>query len=163
MKPTMLMSSVLFSLAASLAGCASTRAEGPAPQTASSITADGTHRQCPMPVPGTQVSERDVEGGAALVFTSTSDQLSRLRENARNIANVYNYRDTGEAIDAPSKPQLAPTDTYIAMPQVDVTLAETADGAKILLHPKDPAHLATVRARANIDASRISQGQCITL
>lgn len=171
MKTPSVLLTLLVGLTASAAvtACGSASTAAPEPATAASAATStpaapqARRSHCPMPVPDTSVSERDIEGGAALVFTTGSDELDQLRENARNIADVYNHRDQGEPLDEPTQAQVAPTDDYMAMPQVDVAVTEIDRGAQLELHPKDPATLASVRARANIDASRIASGQCIVL
>ncbi len=76
-----------------LAACASSQKPpevtqtGQAPESAGS--AQTRNHACPMAVEGTVVEAADIEGGSALVFTTTGD-VGELRQRVTQMAEIHN-------------------------------------------------------------------------
>lgn len=110
---------------------------------------------CPMPVAGTTVEASDVDGGAALTFTTTTD-VGELRQRVRRMAELHNTHPAREQRPAPSS-------EGAAQGPIPASIANSVDvenGAQLTLVPKSPSELATLREHARQHAGKITRGDC---
>lgn len=150
MSPTQ---SIFFSAALALAGAACTSSSAAAPT-------GGMHRgmkgesgaHCPLAVANTTVNAEDVEGGAALVFSTTGD-VAELRARVGKLAAHHNAMHDGDA----SKPE------GMMMKDVPLSTARTEEvdaGARMILTPKSPDDVEALRAHLRERAVAMKAGQC---
>lgn len=99
---------------------------------------------CPMKVEGTNARAEQVEGGAAMAFTTTGD-VAELRERVKKMANMHNGM-----MDSPS----------MKMPAATAQVEEIEGGARLVLQPKDPAELTALRQHLEKHAAKMNSGQC---
>ncbi|MCA9529561.1 MAG: hypothetical protein KC543_05460 [Myxococcales bacterium] len=172
-----------LSLVAALAGCASTSGATGEPTTSAATTpAAGTAaggyardgqagrmaRTCPMRVPGTTVVAADVDGGAALTFTTTEGDVAELRRRVRARADMHNKRMMKRqqcAADASSTQcQARRRDAAMAgreaMPPATASVEDVDHGARLVVRPKDPSQVDALRERVHMKAERMASGQC---
>lgn len=133
-------------LAASLA-LACTHSAPPAAATTTTCCAgmaDGMKRMCPMAVPGTSASALDVDGGAALEFTTTSGEVADLR------ARVHHMADKHEHGGCPMMSEMKTASS--------AKVEETAAGARIVFTATNPAELAALRENVRAEAQHMRAG-----
>jgi hypothetical protein len=129
-----------------------------------------------MKLPDTSVSVVDVEGGVALDFSSTSD-AAELRRRVAHMASMHNQGMHGSMtdggmhggrmggtmhggmVDGGMRGHMMDGGMHghrmdggmhgaMHMPESDVRVEDTERGARMVLKPKDPADLETLRAHA---------------
>jgi hypothetical protein len=136
---------------------------------------------CPMHVQGTTVTAEDVEGGAALVFITTSD-TDMLRERVRNMAafqesNAMGPESQRMGMSETMRPGSADDTTAgakqsddaasatgpmdpLTSPDVDTHVEDVEGGARLVITATSPADVETVRADAQRHAQHLSAGEC---
>src|SRR5688572_10718253 len=149
---------------------ATTGAEVEAPQTA--MTDD-----CPMHVQGTSVQAENIEGGAALVFTTTGD-AGELRDRVRNMAATQESpsmraesQEMGmsEAVrpGVPEDPSASAKSgdlgaSGMAPPaealEVDTRVEDIAGGVRMVLIATEAADVDALRAQTEQQAQQLSAG-----
>jgi hypothetical protein len=136
-------------------------------QSKSDLTASDTMaEQCPMKVPGTKVVSVDVEGGAALLFSTTGDSEA-LRQHSRHMAAMHNEMSgegtminaTGPASGKPH--HLRRHMAALMMPDSMATAEDIDGGAKLVFRPKDPQKLEALRASVRLHAEKMNGGKCL--
>jgi hypothetical protein len=167
-----------------LAGCSSSTGTRSA-QAADTAGSAGTQPAiattadtCPMQVPGTTVAFADVEGGAALVFTTSGDDVAELRDRVGRMMEMHNRRQAGGGMMMGGGGQGAgqragATQGYgrggrrgmrmgggMGMPAATASVDEVEAGAQLVLRPQTPAQLEAIRARARAWAGRLAAGEC---
>ncbi len=149
--------------ALSLAGCMTSRAhEGTTTQSAMQPGTGGSEMSamCPLAVPGTTVREQDVEGGGALVFTTTQGDVMELRRRVAQMADMHNrhvarhhqmeQQGTGGAGPGP----------MMEVPNARARVEDIEGGARIVYTPADPARVPEVREQLVRHASEMASGNC---
>ncbi|MEO6598663.1 MAG: hypothetical protein ABIQ16_02240 [Polyangiaceae bacterium] len=136
-----------------LPGCAtrsSSRSEAPA--TAGGATVDGHElvELCPTRVPGTSVALVDFEGGAAFLFRTSAEEVARLRQSVRGIAELHNRADAAGQ----------PTVGGHTMTAYTASEEDTKDGARLILFPREIGQLEALRNDVRMRSSRIASGEC---
>lgn len=157
----------------------------------SDMTAQGAmSANCPMRVPGTSVQAEDVDGGAALVFvTVTEDDVEDLRERVRNMAATQEAQamqgaesqemgmsetmrpgspgapaagaKSGEADEGVSGGGLPQDSTAPSAPvDVDTRVEDIAGGARLVLIATNAADVDALRMQTEQHAQRMSGGEC---
>lgn len=109
---------------------------------------------CPMAVEGTSVLLVPIDGGAALVFTSSQSSPEVLRRAVLHLARQYQsgVEERGAAPGTSSFPAGVPTHTRYA---------ETIAGARVEVRPQYGAHLRQVQAHLRRLASSMRErGSC---
>jgi hypothetical protein len=102
---------------------------------------------CPMQVPGTQVAATDVEGGAAITFTTKGD-ASEVRARVHRMADMHNQ-------------MAAQPNMHMNMPASQATVEDIDGGARVVLKAVDPANVDAVRSMAHEHAQMMaSSGEC---
>jgi hypothetical protein len=140
---------------------------------------------CPMMVEGTTARARDVEGGVAIVFTTTGD-VAELRQRVGRMAMMHNkkhgqpgqsgqmemhgsHHGGGPAADEGSDSQgmdgsMMGDETKMMceskMPPSTARSEEIKGGARLVLTPKDKADLAALRKSVHEHAEKMNSGQC---
>lgn len=181
--------------AMAVAGCASSRAAREpeaAPPSAEQrgmrggMMHQGMKGMCPMQVEGTSAMAEDVEGGAALAFTTTGD-VAELRRRVAHMANMHNRHGGAEhghgmgmhsrqgSPDQGHRHDGSPAQGGEArgggmhdgmmmggsmMPAANARSEEIEGGARIVLTPRDPTELTVLREHARHMADRMASGQC---
>jgi hypothetical protein len=138
---------------------------------------------CPMAVEGTTARAEDVEGGAAMVFTTTGD-VSELRRRVARMAQMHN-RHHGEGHGhmrgarggsrghqhgrAQDGDEPAPGGMQGGMgmmgggmmpPPSTARSEEVEGGARLVLTPRDPADLARLREHVGQHGDMMASGRC---
>lgn len=157
-------SAAVLGLAVVAAGCASTSgAVGEAPAAPPMSKGAGMMgAMCPMHVAGTTVAFAEVEGGAALTFTTTGD-IDELQRRVQGMAQMHDRRHTaGEKGDANEGGMHGGMmmGGGMKMPPAVASAENTAGGARLVLKPADSAHLAAVRQHTRMMADRMARGDC---
>lgn len=159
---------ILVALGAlSLAGCATSSAhESTATQSAMQPAAaqpgmDGSEMSamCPFTIPGTTVREQDVEGGGALVFTTTSPgDVKELRQRVANMADMHNqhvarHHQMGQGMGGAGPGPME-------VPNAQARVEDVEGGARIVYTPADPAQVPALREQLVRHASQMASGNC---
>lgn len=180
-----------------LGGCTSTKGErSETPASAESTAAQGAGERgpaggmmsgmCPMQVPGTTVTSEDVEGGVALVFTTTSKgDVAELRQRVQRMAEMHNQHHAAGGMmmgccgaaapheqgpgAGPGHEAGGPGSTMMGggmmgggmmMPAATASVEDIEGGARLVLRPKDPAQLGALRQHVRARAERMQHGEC---
>jgi hypothetical protein len=112
---------------------------------------------CPMAVEGTTVRAEDVEGGAAIVFTTTGD-VAELRRRVAHMADMHNqHHGDGHGHMMGMHGMMA---GGMMMPPATARSEEIEGGARLVLTPRDPAELANLRQHVHQHAEQMASGRC---
>jgi hypothetical protein len=120
---------------------------------------------CPMAVEGTAARAEDVEGGAAMAFTTTGD-VAELRRRVAQMAEMHEQHHGGGhgAMMGGDADQGAMGGGRMGggmkMPPATARSEEIEGGARLVLTPKDPADLPKLREHAHQHAEKMASGQC---
>lgn len=101
---------------------------------------------CPMEVQGAMISAQDIEGGAALVLTTTGD-VDQLRSRVAEMAEMHNQPHARMA-------------EHAEMPPSEARVENVEGGARIIFTPQDQSDLAPLRAEVRSHAQQIASGEC---
>jgi hypothetical protein len=167
---------LLGALVLALAGTACAHADpavtAPAanPAAASSATSAHPAGMCPMSVPETKVVAADTSTGESLTFTTTSDQVSVLREKVHAMSDMHNrHQASGDAARGGAGSMggmmaggaMGPGMAGMPMPPPSRTAVEDLyDGARIIMTPVDPADLQRLQATVRTRAENLQQNGC---
>lgn len=169
--------------AAMTAGCASTSGGQPAPAARAAPAPAHEHgmgamAMCPMQVPGTKVAAADVEGGVALSFTTSTGDVSDLRQRVRRMAEMHNQHHSGGMMmgghHGPGEHEHEGGSAagheccggammrggMTMMPAATASAEDIQDGARLVLRPTDPAQLGALREHIRMHAARMARGEC---
>lgn len=103
---------------------------------------------CPAEVEGTAVSWSDVQGGAALAFTTTNaERVAELRDRVMRMAEMHNAHRGMTGMKA-------------MMPDSTASAENIEGGAQLVLRPRDVTQLEQLRQSARDMAGRMANGQC---
>jgi hypothetical protein len=120
-----------------------------------------------MQIPGTTVVALNIEGGAALAFTSTSN-VPELRQRVRRMSDMENERQqhgeagwmvttSGRVVEAPAS---STTPAPMMLPRSTAAVDDIENGARLVLQPTNPAQLAELREHTALQAAKMARGQC---
>lgn len=116
---------------------------------------------CPMTVPGTTVAVREVEGGIALAFTTSTGDVSELRRRVHRMADMH---ETGCGMMPGHTTMMAGGKIYGGMMDSTTASADDVDhGARLVLKPSDLDELDSFRQLIRACAARMQQGTCPTM
>jgi hypothetical protein len=142
--------------------------------------------QCPMQVPGTQVAVNDSQDGVVIVFTTPRENLAQLRERVRDLAS-RNEQALGNDQGLDGNPPLStpvlpddktgpieptrqesggtiggktPAEHPMPMVPASVRVEDFDDGSQIVITPKDPAQLSSLREQIRQRVSQMSGSYC---
>lgn len=130
--------------------------------------------QCPMAVPGTQVTAVDTSEGVALVFTTGTGGVEELRHRVAAMAEMHNRHHGGMGEHAGMVGQAgmmgggdmtghAGMDEGghhgMTPPPSKATVQPVDGGAQILLTPLDAANLSSLRSHAHEAAVRMQSSR----
>lgn len=127
-------------LASAGAGCGNPAAAGYGVEREASTT-------CPFGVRGARVKMDDIEGGVVLTLRAYGD-VNDIRRRARDAAAMYGpgaHRGKGHEGKHGGGEQHGIGLRHLGVP-VQAVAEDTADGARIVVRPKDPADLEKMRA-----------------
>jgi hypothetical protein len=119
-----------------LAACAAPVTSAPTVR----LAADPVEDLCPMTVPGTVVTSEAIDGGTALVFTTSGD-FAELRRRVRTLVRMHTLR-VGER------------DTLVA------TTDDLATGARLNIRPLDAAKTDRIHDYGSRRAVELARGHC---
>jgi len=112
--------------------------------------ADATLRDmCPLEVSASNVEAVDIEGGAALAFTTKTD-VADLRRRVRRMADLENQ----------TREWVAARLGNATLPPAHRMLDEVEGGARIVFRPADPSRIDELRAGVAAQAGRLISGGC---
>ena len=122
---------------------------------------------CPMQVEGATVRFEDTADGVALVFTTEGDATD-LQQRVSQMAMMYNQHQSQEGMNmrmhGPMEggpPRGHGMGGEMMMMPPSTARAENIDqGARLVLTPRDPAQLATLRQHAQQMAQAMASRQC---
>ena len=103
-------------------------------------------QNCPMKVPGAVVSVADSDNGITLTITTKSDSVAELRSRIQNMVRMHSV---------PSSAAM-----HSDMMPFSIKYEEVANGARLILTPKDPAQLDTFRVKVRQHAEQMKKGEC---
>lgn len=154
-------------------GCASSRADEPPPATAQerpqgavatpgmghggmghATMSERMQGMCPMAVEGTTARAEDVEGGVAMVFTTTGE-VEELRRRVAHMAQMHDAHH-GRAGGTGMHGMMMGED----MPSASARTEDVDGGSRVVLTPQDPADLATLRELVRAHAEKMNAGEC---
>jgi hypothetical protein len=104
---------------------------------------------CPLVVSTSNVEALDIEGGAALAFTTKTD-VAELRRRVRRMADLENQ----------NRQWIAARLGNATLPPAHRMLDEVERGARIVFRPADPSRLDELRAGVAAQAGRLISGSC---
>jgi hypothetical protein len=119
---------------------------------------------CPMTVEGTTARAEDVDGGAALAFTTTGD-VAELRRRVAHMAEMHEQHHGqghagmmggGEGMMGGGQGMMGDG----MMPPATARSEEIEGGARLVFTPRDPADLPKLREHAHQHAEKMASGQC---
>lgn len=110
----------------------------------------GCPADCPMRDKNVSVTAEDVDGGAALVF-STSGDLSFLRAHVGKMVEHHNGMAAAEH---------KPMGMMAGMPASTARAEDIEGGARLIFTPTSPADLDALRAHVKAHAARAKEGSC---
>lgn len=185
-----------FAVGTLLAGCASTSGAAKSdPATSGAATPTHQHDHgagdhpgmmdgmCPMKVPGTTVAATDVEGGIGLSFTTTTGDVTELRQRVRRMAEMHNNggpkmmgshgvsaedesgehqhdAQPGTGQSGGGQGSMMMGGGHMMMPAATASAEDVDGGARLDLKPKDPAQLEALREHVRMKAQRMANGEC---
>jgi hypothetical protein len=124
---------------------------------------------CPMAVEGTTARAEDVEGGVAMVLTTTGD-VADLRRRAERMAEMHNLRHAeGTGMSNGGEPHRGQGGMHgrkgmmnggMMMPPATARTEEVEGGVRMVFTPRDPADLPMLREQVQRRAERMVSGEC---
>jgi hypothetical protein len=127
---------------------------------------------CPMKVPGVAVSASDTEGGIAIVFTTATGDVNDLRARVRKMAEMHSHvggmhggggmmKDAADGgTEDHGMMQGCMMGKAGGMHDATATVEDVEGGARLILSPKDAAHLDALRAHVRKCQQRMQSGEC---
>jgi hypothetical protein len=103
-------------------------------------------QNCPMKVPGTDLSVTNVENGITLTITTKSGDVADLRRRTESMAKMHSASSNA--------------DIHGNMMALSVKYEEVPNGARLTLTPKDLAQLEEFRARVQQHAEQMKKSDC---
>ena len=142
------MRNILFTVAVATAftmlAVASTQNEQVSPQPEKSGMS--MMQNCPMKVPGADLSVANVENGVALTITTKSGDVAELRRRTESMAKMHSASSA--------------THAHGSMMAFSIKYEEVPNGARLTLTPKDLAQLEEFRAKVRQHAAQMLKGDC---
>ncbi len=139
---------------------------------------------CPMQVPGTTVAATEIEGGIGLTFTTKAGSVAELRQRVRRMAEMHSNQRSGGMMmgehgatasgsggehqhgadsgagHVGGGPDGMMMGGGMMMPAATASVEDIEGGARLILRPNDPAHLATLQEHVRMKAQRMAGGEC---
>lgn len=133
---------------------------------------------CPMMVEGVTMQATDTESGVAMVFTTSEGDVEDLRRRVRAMAEMYNtqharggfqwHRMGGQGMGMGRGGGAGPGHGMHGgagggmgpMPAAVAAVNDVEGGARLVLTPRDPAHLEPLRARVRMHVERMRANEC---
>jgi hypothetical protein len=103
-------------------------------------------QNCPMKLPGTDLSVTDADNGIVLTMTTKSGDVAELRRRAESMAKMHSTPTHGAM--------------HTNMMPFSVKYEEVLNGARLTLTPKDPAQLDAFRTKVRQHAEQMKKGEC---
>lgn len=120
----------------------------------------GMASMCPMQVPGARATSQDIEGGAAVIFTTTGN-VEDLRARVRRMAEMHNRMGAHAMGGGMQEGGMhAGEGMMMKMVPSDATVVDVAGGARLELRPRDPSQLGELRAQVRTHSQQMASGQC---
>ncbi|HTE56669.1 MAG TPA: hypothetical protein VK698_37710 [Kofleriaceae bacterium] len=160
---------------AMMAACGGGADNAPDTQTSTTAAAEkvtGGERSdaCPLAIEGTTQSIEDTVDGVVVLFaTPNKADLTELRRRVDALAEVHQSSESSAAQDSAAAPPQGPGTTANQVGAEDkgkleavasVEMAEGDKGVRLVLRPRDPAQLDSVRAPLRKQADDLVQGVC---
>ena len=102
-----------------------------------------------MQVPGVQLDTEDIEGGAALVFTTTEPaHVEELRALVRAMVPASEHQEPASA------------EGLVLEPPAALLVVDVPGGARLDLRAEDPSDIAALRRQARMRADLLLRGAC---
>lgn len=119
---------------------------------------------CPMAVEGTTAHAEDVEGGAAVVFTTTGD-VRELRQRVTRMAEMHNQdhgRGQGHMMHRHGDQESGKgmKGDGMMMPDSTARSEDVAGGTRLVFTPQAPADLPELRAHVGRHTEIMAAGRC---
>lgn len=161
-----------LSLIVASTGCMAhhaTQAAAPAPTARAQSTMAG---QCPMDIPGTQVSAADTQDGEAVTFTTSPDHEADLRSRVHAMAEMHNSHHQGGGMDHggmhrgmrrggsggdTSTGSGAMEHMEMMPPPSRASVQDVPGGARLIVTPNDPGDLERLQSVVRMHAQHMSE------
>lgn len=115
---------------------------------------------CPMAVTGTSARAEDVDGGAAITFTTTGD-VAELRRRVAHMAEMHTrHHGQGHGPMPGDGSKMGMMGDGMMMPPAEARSEDIDGGARLVLTPNAPADLTQLREHAREHADKMASGQC---
>jgi hypothetical protein len=115
---------------------------------------------CPMAVAGTSARAEDVDGGAAIAFTTTGD-VTELRRRVAHMAEMHaRHHGEGHGPMMGNDSKMGTMGHGMMMAAAQARSEDIEAGARIVLTPNEPAELARLREHTRQHAEKMASGQC---
>ncbi len=157
----------LFVGVLAMSGCASSQTSPTVAEPAAPAQAPSQHGMghdmadsCPMAVEGTSARAEDVEGGAAMAFTTAGD-VAELRRRVAHMADMHEqHHGEGHGAKMGGGTDKDAMGGGMVMPPATARTEEIEGGVRLVFTPKDPADLPKLREHAHQHAEKMASGQC---
>lgn len=126
-------------------------------------------QNCPMAVPGTQVSTADTQDGESITFTTSPEHAAELRARVHAMADMHNRHHQGEGMQGTHGDMghgdmmgSGGSEHMAMMPPPSRAAVEDLDGgARIVVTPTAPADLDRLRSSVRAHAGHMQEsGTC---
>jgi len=104
-------------------------------------------QNCPMKVPGTELSVANAVNGIVLTITTKTGDVAELRRRTESMARMHSSPSNHAGMHANMMP-------------FSVKYEEIVAGARLTLTPKDPAQLDAFRTKVRQHAEQMKKGEC---
>jgi hypothetical protein len=128
---------------------------GPPPTQVAGPPTAAADRPCPMQVEGASVQATDVEGGAALTFTTTGN-VQDLRRKVDQMAQMHQQRHGA----TPGRGMGQQGGMGMGHVAVQTRVEPIEGGARMIIMAEDPAEIAQVQQHARMMAGHMERGDC---
>ncbi|MBC7173138.1 MAG: hypothetical protein H5U40_11945, partial [Polyangiaceae bacterium] len=112
---------------------------------------------CPLLARTTTVRAEDVEGGAAIVFTTEEGDPAAIRSRAEQMAEMHNEHHGQDAPPGQHERMMA---EHPNMHGADARAEDIEGGARVVFEPRGDGDVEALRDEVRAHAQRIESGEC---
>ena len=115
---------------------------------------------CPLKVAATTVTVMNIEGGAAMYFSTLDENIEDVRHRTVALAHILTL-DSQAARESLTGERWESIGRRIVVP-LTATAEPTEDGARLVMKPVDAADLERLRTYARVRGDRMRLGACLS-
>lgn len=112
---------------------------------------------CPLIAETTTVRAEDVEGGAALVFTTEEGDPDAIRSRAEQTAEMHNEHHGPDAADHEDQGMM---DQHPNMHRAEARAEDIEGGARVVFELRDDGDVEGLREEVRMHAQNVAAGEC---